>query len=323
MMLFDFDSLPTTDASVLSAPGTTSPVPDVAAQQQQQQQHSHAVLPLDASMLQDENEMPSNDALFNAFAVVDPYACGKTKDHSSSTPSLPEASLFGDLVSPSPGMVNFVLGIDGQQYPQQQQQTLVEEPTVAGLQNLHTETEVASPISFPARAEEDVAAAVQPTPPGPRPPGGAPSVRKSGRARRPSLARRTNNASPGSPPPAGKKGSRSISRPLPAAQHIPRAIPRQSKYAASPMDVAIKKHFPIEVLRGSKDVYKVVLRTHGQSLTKQQMVRLRELRRKELSCVYADNARHRRIGRMAELEQQVAQLEAENAGLRAALAGRA
>jgi hypothetical protein len=89
------------------------------------------------------------------------------------------------------------------------------------------------------------------------------------------------------------------------------------------MDVAIKKHFPIEVLRGSKDVYKVVLRTHGQSLTKQQMVRLRELRRKELSCVYADNARHRRIGRMAELEQQVAQLEAENAELRAALAGRA
>lgn len=315
MMLLDFDSLPTTDASVLSPSGTLSPVPDVAVQQQQ---HSHAVLPLDASMLQDENEMPSNDALFNAFAV-DACASGKTKDHSSSMLSLSE-TLLGDLVSPSPGMVNLVLGIDGQQHPanlEQQQQTLAnsnDEP-VAGSQNLHTETEDASPISFLARAEEDVAAAVQPTPPGPRP-----SVRKSGRVRRPSLARRTNNASLGSP---RKKGSQSISRPLPAARHIPRAIPRQSKCEASPMDLAIKKHFPIEVLRASKEVYKVALKTHGQSLTKQQMVRLRELRRKELSCVYADNARHRRIGRMEDLEQQVAQLQAENAELRAALSGRA
>jgi hypothetical protein len=85
------------------------------------------------------------------------------------------------------------------------------------------------------------------------------------------------------------------------------------------LDAAIAVYFPVEVLRAGRDEYKLALRTDGPKLTRPQMLRLRELRRKELSCVYADNARHRRIGRMEELEQEVAKLKAENARLRAGL----
>jgi len=296
--LLDLDSLPTTDYNVGGNVGNTSPVPDISttATMQQQQQQSQ-LLPIDASIFL-ENENISNEDLFNAFGPLDDDVVKKE-------PTL-QKMLFDGLATPSPGLVNLIMGIDGLQHPAQETVAVV-------VANVHTPQIASSTTtSLP--------------------------VLMTSRPRRSSTQHRKYAHSPSPPPPpsaAGKRvkaepyygGSTSAEvgggggRPIVGTTSIPRAVPRTHKSVPSnPHDIAVLRLFPVELLRSDRDTYKAALQANQAKLSKPQLLRLRALRRKELSCVYADNARHRRIGRMEQLEDQVGNLEAENSALRQQLA---
>lgn len=284
--LLDLDSLPTTDCNVGGDGGSTSPVPDIsttAAVPPQQQQQQQGVLPIDTSIFS-EYENISNEDLFNAFGPLIPL------DNTKKDPTL-QKMLFDGLGTPSPGLMNLVTGIDGVQYPAQ---------TVAPL--------------------PPAAAVIE-----------APRPRREGTLHRKYASSPSPSPSPSPPPPRGSAAGKTVKvepyfaggggRPLVGSRNIPRATPRAHKSVpANPHDIAVLRLFPVELLRSDRDTYKAALQANQDKLSKPQLLRLRALRRKELSCVYADNARHRRIGRMEQLEDQVGNLQAENTALRKQLA---
>jgi len=285
--LLDLDSLPTTDYNV----GTTSSVPDIAFAAPALQQQ---VLSLDIFAHGVPEEI-SNTDLLNAFGPMDRVV--------KKEPTLGRL-LFDGLATPSPGLLNLMMGIDGQLHPAQNMNV---------VQNSHTSPVVPRPLS--------------PSPP--------PAARQpTARPRRASTQQRhprfVHSPSPSPPPPPRSTAGKKIktedffgygSRPLVGSQNVPRAVPRKHKsMPSSPHDIAVLRLFPVELLRSDRDTYKAALQAHQAKLSKPQLFRLRALRRKELSCVYADNARHRRIGRMELLEEKVGNLEAENEALRKQLA---
>jgi len=164
--LLDLDSLPTTDYNV----GTTSSVPDIAFAAPALQQQ---VLSLDIFAHGVPEEI-SNTDLLNAFGPMDRVV--------KKEPTLGRL-LFDGLATPSPGLVNLMMGIDGQLHPAQNMNV---------VQNSHTSPVVPRPLS--------------PSPP--------PAARQpTARPRRASTQQRhprfVHSPSPSPPPPprstAGKK----------------------------------------------------------------------------------------------------------------------
>jgi len=169
--LLDLDSLPTTDYNV----GTTSSVPDIAFAAPALQQQ---VLSLDIFAHGVPEEI-SNTDLLNAFGPMDRVV--------KKEPTLGRL-LFDGLATPSPGLVNLMMGIDGQLHPALNMNV---------VQNSHTSPVVPRPLS--------------PSPP--------PAARQpTARPRRASTQQRhprfVHSPSPSPPPPprstAGKKSKRRI-----------------------------------------------------------------------------------------------------------------
>lgn len=124
----------------------------------------------------------------------------------------------------------------------------------------------------------------------------------------------------------------------PAVEPAAEAPPKPAAPSADDMrllevttvDANLYKSFPRAILRGDKEVYKrhrsMILKT--KVLTKLQKERLALLRRKELSCVYADKARqrkasnHRRAQDKADAtEKRFAMVYRELEALKAKVAG--
>jgi hypothetical protein len=82
--------------------------------------------------------------------------------------------------------------------------------------------------------------------------------------------------------------------------------------AATEADLPLLRLFPRSILRASREEYKQAFRANAQYLSKELKARLRVLRRKELSCVYADSARHTRIKSMKKSSIDIEQLRLEN-----------
>lgn len=122
------------------------------------------------------------------------------------------------------------------------------------------------------------------------------------------------------------------------AEETPQPPPKPAGPSADDMrllevttvDSNLYKSFPRAILRGDKEVYKrhrsMIFKT--KTLTKLQKERLALLRRKELSCVYADKARqrkasnHRRAQDKADAtEKRFAMVYRELEALKAKVAG--
>jgi hypothetical protein len=82
--------------------------------------------------------------------------------------------------------------------------------------------------------------------------------------------------------------------------------------AATAADLGLLRLFPRTILRASREDYKAAYKANAGKLSSQQKERLRVLRRKELSCVYADSARHTRIKTMKKASNDVSHLSATN-----------
>jgi len=294
----DLDSLPTSDHNVSSTPTCVNSTATTSVQQ-------HQVVPLGASVLVDSLEISEIDN----FSITDLENEFGAIDRTIKTDQTLSKMLFDGLKTPPPGLVNLAMKINGLQQP-------VPEGTNDVL-NLHT---------FP----------VVPTFQSSLSPSPQPTVRESMdgscEQRDHQQHLRLEHLSTPSPPPPPRLSAGKIKmetpyfkkkgiRPIVGSKKVPRAVPRKSKSKPSnPLEKAVLRFFPVELLRSDRDTYKAALREHQSKLSRLELQRLRELRRKELSCVYADNARHRRIGRMEELEEKVRNLEAENEALRKQLA---
>lgn len=76
-------------------------------------------------------------------------------------------------------------------------------------------------------------------------------------------------------------------------------------------DVIISNLFPKTILRAEKDVYLLYKTKYGIHLNNVQTQRLRQLRRKERSCVYANKARRKRINEFNEKSEEIKNLKKE------------
>lgn len=74
-------------------------------------------------------------------------------------------------------------------------------------------------------------------------------------------------------------------------------------------DAVILKIFPKRILRADKEVFLSYKSRHSAMLNSTQIERLKQLRRKERSCVYADKARHRRINKSKQQTQEIESLK--------------
>jgi hypothetical protein len=92
-----------------------------------------------------------------------------------------------------------------------------------------------------------------------------------------------------------------------AATHL-NPMPR----AARQSDLPLLRLFPRCILRASREEFAAAKKTNAQHLSKELKTRLKELRRKELSCVYADRARHERINSMKNSSNDIEHLTSEN-----------
>lgn len=98
-----------------------------------------------------------------------------------------------------------------------------------------------------------------------------------------------------------------------------RRAANKNKYNAD--ELAVLQLVPRDVLRGPRDEYR--RRKVAAQLSKAQKALLSKMRRRELSCVYANNARRDRNSKMEQTSQRLAtltqrnsHLEDENASLR-------
>lgn len=132
---------------------------------------------------------------------------------------------------------------------------------------------------------------------------------------------------PPPPPPQQQPAVQSTPTSQAGAGTVSRADMNKLRIAS--MDAQLQVWFPQHVLRGDKEVYKQHRNAmiKAKNLSKEQRDRLAKLRRKELSCVYADQARQRRAkahkqasSRATDLELRFATVQAELEALKAKVA---
>lgn len=90
----------------------------------------------------------------------------------------------------------------------------------------------------------------------------------------------------------------------------PKPKPRSRPRDNAKISPRVQKMFPRETLRCSADEWKTY-RKKIRALTKDEQQQVSVLRRKELSCVYAENARQRRIRSLREFGKDNAKLSSE------------